>query len=283
MFIAHIAIQNFGAVPFYEASFTPELNLLDSCYADELSAALSFLLCSNAPYQIPQQWLQKDTRISAKVNMGNRVYTLLAAPWQGRLRLFATDLSGEDATAFYRHTLSHSPEQDAVEAFDGRDETIPLCLFRYRYGEDGDGRPHKTHRFSDTKTFRQHLLQYIKTFSPEPINSKKPYQAIIAPSGRFAVFYPGVPGEVYLSETEKKLFLYVCFLNITEFWGKFEKIRDLHHESKPLLIRNFLEYLDASVDIEPLLARTLQFHRQVIILTTPIDRETKRKWIGGLK
>jgi hypothetical protein len=85
---------------------------------------------------------------------------------------------------------------------------------------------------------------------------------------------------VSLSETDQKLFWYICFLNIAEFWEDIERIRDLHHERKTLLIQSFLEYLDESVDIEGLLARTLQFRRQVMILTPPMREEIKKKWTG---
>jgi hypothetical protein len=83
-----------------------------------------------------------------------------------------------------------------------------------------------------------------------------------------------------LSETEEKLFLYICFLNIAEFWEGFEKIRDLHHKKKPLLIQNFLEFLDESTDISSLITRTLRIKRQVILLTLPLNEEIKKKWIG---
>jgi len=83
-----------------------------------------------------------------------------------------------------------------------------------------------------------------------------------------------------LSETEEKLFLFICFLNIAEFWSDIESIRNLHHIEKPLLIKNFIEYLDESVDIENLIKRTVMLGRQVIIVTLPFQNEVLNKWIG---
>ena len=100
--------------------------------------------------------------------------------------------------------------------------------------------------------------------------------------GRFKVFYPGICGDVFLSQTEEKLFLYICFLNIAEFWNDIESIRNLHNVTKPLLIKNFLEYLDESAEIENLIKRTLTLNRQVIIATLPIEKETLNKWIGDI-
>lgn len=79
--------------------------------------------------------------------------------------------------------------------------------------------------------------------------------------GRFKVFYPGINGDVILSQTEEKLFLYVCFLNIAEFW-------------------NNIESLDESTEIGNLIKRTLTLNRQVIITTLPIEKEILNRWIG---
>ena len=76
------------------------------------------------------------------------------------------------------------------------------------------------------------------------------------------------------------MFFYLCFLNIAEFWSDIESIRNLHHIEKPLLIKNFLEYLDESAEIEKLIKRTIALGRQVIIVTLPIQKEILKKWIG---
>ena len=131
-----------------------------------------------------------------------------------------------------------------------------------------------------TKTFRSHLIRYIKAFEPEPINNIKNYKATINNQGRFEVVYPGVSDELLLSETEEKLFWYICFLNVAEFWTDVENIRNMHHEKKPLIIKNFLEFLDQTTDIDGLIARTTKLGRQVIILTLPMQESLKRKWMG---
>jgi hypothetical protein len=175
--------------------------------------------------------------------------------------------------------LSHCPEQDALDTFDGQDKTLPLRLCWYRNREDAPTDvSSRTESRTDLKTFRSHLIEYIKGFQPEPINCKKDYLATINREGRFEVFCPGVCGGVSLSETEEKLFRYICFLNVAEFWAGFEKIRDLHHEKKPLVLQNFLEYLDESTDISALITRTIKLQRQMIILTLPISEAVKKKW-----
>jgi len=165
-----------------------------------------------------------------------------------------------------------------------KDESLPLKLCWYR-GCDDCGAPKDLHSRSnyivDTKTFRSHLMRYIKAFEPESINNIKNYKAAINNQGKFEVVHPGVSGKTPLSATEEKLFLYTCFLNVAEFWEEVEKVRDMHHEKKPLLIKNFLEFLDQTADIYGLISRTINLKRQVIILTLPMDKQMKKKWIGG--
>ena len=279
MFIQHITIEHFGAVHFYSTDLTQELNLIDSRYTDEISAVIRFLLC-NKPPAIPGQWVQEDTRISAAVCLDNTVYQVCVTPQLGQLQLLATDPAGTDVTVQYQYALSHCAEQDDIESFDGQDQRTPLRLSRYRYRVENDDLSRRTEHLADTKTFRRYLHQYIQNYRPELIHSQKKYQTTISPQGAFNVAFPGVVGKIHLSETEKKLFYYICFLNIAEFWVGFEALRDLHHKKKPLLIQNFVEFLDKSADIGSLIARTQKLHRQIIILTGPMDEELKKKWMG---
>ena len=278
MLIEHITIENFGALSFYHTELTQALNLIDSHYADEIAAAAGFLLCSRSSTAIPSRWLQADTRIFARVRLNDTAYSVCAKPQSGQLQLFVTDLTGADATTAYCYALSQSMEQNEVAAFHGQDKTTPLRLYRYWCRED-DGLSVRTGCLADTHTFRRYLHQYIRAFRPEPINNKKQYQAVLSPQGRFCVRIPGVTGKPFLSETEEKLFRYTCFLNVAEFWAGFEKLRDLHHEKRPLLIQHFIEFLDESASVDHLIARTKKLQRQIIILTGPMDQEAKKKWM----
>ncbi len=284
MIIKHITVKNFGSVGFYDAVLTSKLNILDTLFTLEISTAIELVLCSKAMSKFESIGVSEYTLISAEVLLdGSSYYIELKPIDRAELKLKATDVAGNDVTYFYRHAMAHSWEQDATESFDGRDKSFPLRLCWYRGCDDCEV-PKDLHSRSnyivDTKTFRSHLVRYIKAFEPEPINNIKNYKASINNQGKFEVVYPGVSGEIPLSETEEKLFLYICFLNVAEFWEDVEKIRDMHHEKKPLLIKNFLEFLDRTTDIKGLVLRTIKLGRQVILLTLPIDKQTKKKWIG---
>lgn len=281
MIIQHITIQDFGSIQFYDTALTRSLNIIDSRYTPEISAAIELFLCSKAQQTIPPTWLRPTTRLTAEVLAEACAYTVTAIPCNGQLTLTVTDNDGAEATDAYQYRLSHCLEQDAIDSFDGWDKTLPLRLCWYRNCEDApENISDRTGSLTDMKTFRSHLIGYINAFQPEPINCKKAYWATINPQGQFEVFYPGVSGSFSLSETEEKLFLYICFLNVAEFWADIEKIRDLHHEKKPLVIQSFLEFLDESTDISALVTRTINLRRQIIILTPPLSEDTKAKWIG---
>ena len=280
MFIQHITIENFGAIRYYDAEFRQGLNIVESRYTTELHEAISFLVCNDQASGIPEQWLRDDLLISATICLEDTIYTVCIRSVLGRPQMFATDPSGADATAQYKHALSHCEEQNGAELFGGWEPYIPLRLCDYCDRDIWDILSDRTDRITDTKTFHRYLYRYIRDFCPEPINSKKNYLATINQQGEFEVILPGFDGEIHLSETEKRLFSYICFLNVAEFWAGFEKIRDLHHEKKPLLIQDFLEFLDEGADISSLLARTQKLHRQIIILTSPMEGEIKKKWMG---
>jgi hypothetical protein len=70
-----------------------------------------------------------------------------------------------------------------------------------------------------------------------------------------------------LSVSERTLFRYLCFLKTAEFWCGFEELRNLHGIKKPLIIKDFLERLDESINTARLLKRAENLKRQVIVLS----------------
>ena len=270
MIIKKFTIRDFGAVTFFDTALTPKLNIVDSRYSAEISAAMGIFLCSKAQEPVPSGWIRPTTRLAARVLCQNSLYLVTAVPRNGRLSLTITDSNGTDVTDAYKYMLSQTPEQDATESFDGQDRTLPhrLCWYR-NYADAPEDVEGRTASLVDTKTFRSHLRQYIRAFQSQPINCKKDYQTAIDYQGEFRVFHPRVSGNISLSTTEEKLFLYICFLNIAEFWEEIAEIRNFHYEKKPLVIQNFLEFLDDSTNMDALFARTAKQQRQVIILTLP--------------
>lgn len=277
MYIKHITIRNLGSVKRFDADLDSGLNIIQTGNTPEVAAAIETILCNHPPEAPCLASVREDTQIMAEVSIGEKTFFAAWTPdnLTGRLQLKALDAEEKDATWDYFAALSHCPEEDAVGQFDGQDKSLPGRLGGYCHGDDPVRRRHLAERINHiaaTRTFRSRLIKYIRNFAPEPIHCKKAYQLAMQPNGEFDVFCPGVSRGVLLSETEEKLFLYMCFLNIAAFWKDIEDIRDFHHTQKPLLIQNFLEFLDESVEIANLISRTLRLQRQVIMITLPLQK-----------
>lgn len=286
MNIKELTVINFGSIRFFKTTLDPKLSVIETKYISELCVALEILLCNKTVSSLPDEWVRSDTEIRAEIGLKNSIYFVFAKPdvsTPRHLVLQVQTTDNEDAKHQYLSLLSHCLEQDVIEQFDGREKSIPMRLCWYRNAEDYQlpgGLAENSNNIATTKTFRSRLAKYIRAFVPEQINNQKAYMIGMNENGRFDVYYHGINTDLCLSETEEKLFLFICFLNIAEFWSDIETIRNLHHIEKPLLIKNFLEYLDESVDIEKLIKRTVSLGRQVIIVTLPIQNEILNKWIG---
>lgn len=273
MIIRSITIRHFGAVEYFSRDFEEGINVIKHRATEELACAMGILLNHPSISPLSAPAARGDTEITAKASIGEKTY-MLSAVYDDAYRvfnLFASDESGEDATAEYVYLSSHCEEQDQAEVFDGNENTHHLRLLHY-VNQEYFYSPHEFARRTDglslNKTFRAYLAHSVKNFQPEPIRNGKPYEMVLKKNGMFAV-QNATPSDlpICLSESEQRLFGYLCFLRTAEFWRGFEEIRNLHGVKKPLLIRNFLERLDESIDVRELFQRTAQLNRQLIILT----------------
>ena len=172
MFIQHITIENFGAIHRYDIDLRQGLNVLESRYITELYEAIAFLVCNDQVPGIPERWLRDDLLIAATICLEDTIYTVCIRSVLGRPQMFATDPTGADATAQYQYALSHCEEQNGAELFGGWEPYIPLRLCDYCDWDARDFLSDRTDRLIGTKTFHRYLLGYIRSFAPEPINSK---------------------------------------------------------------------------------------------------------------
>ena len=219
---------------------------------------------------MPDGMIGEETRIDAEVAVGDRLYTVRAAydRASGGLGLSALDASGRDATAEYLYRSSHPGEQDAAEVFDGNAKIPCARLLEYISRERSplDRSGARTDGLS-IKSFCAYWHRFVKGFEPEIIRSGKPYELALAPSGVFFLRHTESGDPVTnLSESEQKLFGYLCFLWNAEFWRGYEEMRNLHGIRKPLLVLNFAECPDESIDMDALLQRTEALGRQVILI-----------------
>ena len=272
MLLKQITIQNLGAVDAFECDFENGLNIVKNRYTDEISGAIQFVLNHRASC-LPKFWVRGSTQVEAVVSIFEKEYLLMAKPnlKQNDLCLRAYDEYGNEKTQEYLYLTSHCAEQDLCEVFDRDTEKMFFKPIQYldedRYYSPGD-LSKSTDRLSETKAFRSYLKTFIKNFKSETIRDGKRYELYLKKDGRYAVRYKGdndMP--VFLSESEHTLFRYLCFLRTAEFWQGFEELRNLHAIKKPILIADFLERLDESINMQDILERTKRLNRQIIMLT----------------
>ena len=271
MILKHISIENLGSLDRFKNDFADDLNIVKTRYTNEISVAIQFVLNHRA-FSLPMLRVRRSTKIEALVCIFGKEYLLLATPnpKQNDLCLRAYDVDGHEKTREYLYLTSHCAEQDLCEVFNKDSEKMVFKPIQYldedRYYSPRD-LSKSTDRLSETKAFRSYLKTFIKDFKSETIRDGKRYELYLKKDGRYAVRYMGdndMP--VFLSESEQTLFRYLCFLRTAEFWQGFEELRNLHGVKKPIIIADFLERLDESINIENLLQRTMRLERQAIIL-----------------
>ena len=285
MTINKITVIDFGSVHFFQASFGSRIAVVETKYSSEIVTGIGIILCNKNVSTLPAGWLRNSTEISAEVCIDNLVYYVIAK--QNSLKPYtfsicATDAEGCEVTKEYLSLLSHCLEQDVIESFDVCDKSIPLRLCWYRNTDDYEpsGELEKNSEYiATTKTFRATLAEYIKAFEPVPLDNRKRYNVVVNQNGKFDIICRKNE-EGCLGQINEKLFLYICFLNIAEFWSDIESIRNINYVKKPLVIKNLIECLDESAEIENLIKRTLMLKRQMIFVTLPIKNKIINKWIG---
>ena len=276
-----------GADLSYE--FSDGLNIVGTRFAGEIACAIRLVL-NHKPSRQGISLLRKGTRVEALLCIDGKQYRVIVAHEKsagekyhereacgfeavGSYELSCYGENGENLTEEYLRLTSHPREHDLSDVFDGREDEVLLRFLKYKY-EDLYYLPRElsveTDGLSDIKAFRAYLRSFIEGFKPELIRDGKQYEITLEKNGRY-VPKCKINGEVpvLFSTSDLTLFRYLCFLRTAEFWHGFECMRNLHGTGKPLVIKDFLEKLDGSVNIQPLLERTKKLNRQVIILTAP--------------
>ena len=272
MRIKRISVQNLGSIEFFECDFEDTLNIINSRDVSELSRAIQFVANCRGFY-LPKQWVSRNTQIEALVCFREMIYKIVARkePNKSSLRLYAYDGEDKDMTKEYLYATTHCIEQDLSEIFEGNISEMSFKPIQY-LDEDRyytfDELSRRTDRVSEIKAFRSYLKGFIKDFQPECMREGKRYELCLDENRRYAVKCKGGDDlPVCLSESEQVLFRYLCFLKTAEFWQGFEELRNLNDVKKPILVKNFIERLDESIDIQDVLERTKRLNRQVIMLT----------------
>lgn len=216
----------------------------------------------------------------------DKTYYIRGSKNKGDL-LFDVSISSDETecTEEYFEMVKESVEIDSALFFHRfKRQDFPHKLFRYRdllkYYPNGDFSA-ITNGYGTTRSFRGFITDYIKHFKPIKLREDKDLYLKLSNEGEFNVGLINSNEKVFLSESESVLYHYLSFISIADFWSRAEKIRNLNHVNKPLIVSNFLERLDCSIDLSEIVRRTNKIDRQVIIFSekyvniTTISYQTK--------
>lgn len=252
--------------------FEGDVNVIGHPFPAEIAFAIMCITNSKAPLRSTLPKMSGKTKITAAVSVNEMICNveIVLDEKTDALMLCAHDDSGKDVTSEYLHLTSHCTEQDISDVFNGDEQTSLLRFLDYKNEScclRGRELEIKTGGVSVLDSFRMYLSEFIRNFQPERISTGKNYEIVLHKNGLYDVRCVGLDDSpVCLSETERRIFQYLCFLKTAEFWCGFEKIRNMHDEKKPLVITSFLERLDEAVDVGDILEKTRKLRRQVILL-----------------
>lgn len=261
MYITKLFIKNYGNIAFETILFEEHTTIVTANFCDEIVSAIKMIL----GYSSKSSYLRKTSFIKAECVAD----FLIRVEYSGGT-LKALNENNEDITEYYLNLISHNTEEDSLNVFNHfKKQKYPHRLLKYKdvdkyYGMH-DFR-NITDGYGTTRSFRAFLNDYIKNFKPIRINKNKEYFIQLLPSGEFIVQYKDESITPHLSESESALYHYICFLCLADFWSRAESIRNINRIDKPIIVSDFLERIDDSINLSDIMERTLQLERQVIII-----------------
>ncbi len=266
MFVSKLRLEHFGPLEQFETAFCSR-SVLFTGEGSEATAEAIRLLCGSR--FLPSRQPQARSRLYAEIQT-DRLYRVEAARDGERWLLKANDFhTGAVCTQAYLNSVACCAEEEAVSCFGFRQKVdFPHRICRYIRAEQENDREFlkSTAGAGFTDAFRSYLKRYIRHFQPQLLRSSKPYRLALSPTGAFTVIHPEVPNTIfYLSDTENRLYYFLCFLNLAGFWTGFETIRDLHHVQRPLFISDLFEFLPQDTDITGKWEHLTTLNRQVFI------------------
>lgn len=140
-------------------------------------------------------------------------------------------------------------------------------LFAYKKRDFDETTEKDQSEQANEKNFRSLLNEYIINFKPKEISKRKNLWIDITPQGKFiAVKKSGDRSFNYdLSASEQTLFYFLCFIEFNKFRQFVNGVRDFNYKEKPLVLVNFIGFLDGSFDYISFL-RKQKLNRKIFLI-----------------
>ncbi len=274
MNVRKLNIENFGSIKRFEAAFWSGLTVLKGPQSIYVALALRLLTKGELSWLDRPHFTEK-TRLCAEIEYDG-IY-LIEITGEGEnieYKVFLRETGAECTDDFLKKTKQCREEQSFNFFAFRKNLDFPKRLCCYKdiekyYPENTFAA--LTDSIGRTRSFRAELNRFIKNFVPEKLRRDKNFWLTLPENGEFRVVNSADGSRPFLSESEQVIYHYLCFLNVAEFWAGVEKIRDLNSVSRPLIITDFVERVDKTIDLLQYIKRTRALGRQTFLVCSCAD------------
>ena len=274
MVLKKLTIEQFAKIKRFETSFHEQFTVISDSNTNDIIKAIGLTTDNKSLIgRIADDAITDNTHIVLELEIAGHPYmiTTRGQPYRNECNYAAiareyntvvdADLilrdirlcEEEESLVYYRY----NPKDVYAERFlhyKDPDEYYPVGGFQKR-----------TNGLGLTRSFRACLAEYIKKYEPYNLFSDG-NKIELCSDGRFIGCSAIGPGSITdHNEFNKKLFDYKCYLDVNNFWGDFEDVRDMNHEKWPLIID--AEDLQEHIKFKELLKKT-SLGRQMIVMNT---------------
>ena len=273
MILKELTIEQFGKIEHFDVLFQEQVTAITAPDTESIVKAIGLTTNNKRLIDCSEEFTVSDnTKIILKLEITGHPYTITARgqPHSSKCIYEAIDCktnAAVDASLLFRNIRLCEEEEDLIYYRYNPKNAFSNRFLHYKdpekYYAFGDFQK-KTNGFGATQTFRIYLKEFIRKYVT--YNSfTDSYKTELRSDGSFIQHSPTLHHFIAdLSEQEKKLFDYDCYIEVNKFWCGFEDIRDINHEKWPMLIDAGDLY--AYSGFHKLLAKSKGLGKQMIVM-----------------
>lgn len=289
MKIRTLNIEHFGSILCFKVVFRSDLIVLNGMYSDQVALAIK-LLTGGRLSKADANLFSNKTKLYAEVESGDIYRVEITKPHataELHYCVYKRSDNGE-CTKEYLDFIKQSSEEELFNGFSHlKQHNYPHRIKQYKNIEKYYSRNEfgmLTDGLGKTRVFRASLNRFIRGFKPERLREDKDLWLTLNEKGEFRLSSPlhADDDSLPLSETEKVLYHFCCFVHLAEFWSEVERIRNIHRADKPLIISDLIERVDCTVDLTPYIERVQALGRQIFLVYPHISPNTHIKRLQSI-
>ena len=278
MIITDLKIKKFNDLDDYVMKFSEISIIKDKSKTNSIVKAIGIVLQNKIMYgDINKLDISNETEIDAVIKIRKDIYNIeVRVKKKGFIYNIKKNNEIVVDPSFFYNEIRQSQEEERFSYYNvNKDEIMfnRLGMYKdYAYYFKQDEFLEQTDGIGLTRSFSNCLRDYMREFKKEEMNPRPRMEIDINKQGFFVV--KNNNGKEIksnaLKEEYRYVFDYLCFININEFWGKMEEIREMDHIKTPLIISD-IDSLVYKWDMDFLIKKAIKLGRQIIVFTKNIE------------